>query len=121
MDRLFKKLPVRHLARGQILIYEGDPIDNIYFLASGYVKVSNIQVDGTNRTIFVYAPGDAFPLTSYLSGIGIARYFYECMSDVEVKLMPQKRFEQSIKGNLELGEQLIGYTYELNQEFTNRI
>ncbi len=121
MEKLFKNLPTRQLSRGQILIYEGDPIDNIYFLVKGYVKVSNILVDGANRTIFVYAPGDAFPLTSYLSGVGIARYFYECMTDTEVKVMPQKKFQNLIKGDLELGEQLITYTYALNQQFTDRI
>lgn len=114
-------MPVRKLNRGQILIYEGDPVDNIFFLVRGYVKVSNILVDGTQRTIFVYAPGDAFPLTSYLSGVGVARYFYECMTDVEVKVMPQKRFQELIKGNLEVGEQLITYTYELNTQFAERI
>jgi len=121
MEKLFKDLPARQLSRGQILIYEGDPVDNIYFLVSGYVKVSNLLVDGTSRTIFVYVPGDAFPLTSYLSGVGIARYFYECMTETEVKVMPQKKFQALIKGNLELGEQLIAYTYELNQQFTDRI
>ena len=121
MEKLFKELPTRQLSRGQILIYEGDPIDNIYLLVSGYVKVSNVPIDGTNRTIYVYTPGDAFPLTSYLSGVGMARYFYECMTDTEVRVMPQKDFQKLIKGNLELGEQLISYTYELNQQFTDRI
>lgn len=121
MERLFKDLPVRKLSKSQIIIYEGDSINNIFWLASGYVKVSNILVDGTQRTIFIYAPGDAFPLTSFLSGAGVARYFYECMSDVEIKVMPQAEFQRLIKGNLAIGEELIAYTYRLNMQFVDRI
>jgi CRP/FNR family transcriptional regulator len=121
MEQLFTDLPTRQLSRGQILIYEGDPIDNIYYLLDGYVKVSSLSVDGSQRTIFIYAPGDAFPLAGYLSGVGIARYFYECMTGAEIKVMPQKRFQEIIKGDLELGEQLISYTYQLNAKFAERI
>ncbi|HET6864042.1 MAG TPA: Crp/Fnr family transcriptional regulator [Candidatus Saccharimonadales bacterium] len=121
MEQLFDKLPVRKLSRGQILIYEGDPVDNIYLLVKGYVKVSYLQQGENRRTIFVYAPGESFPLTSYLSGVGVTRYFYECMTDSEVKAMPQNQFQELIKGDLELGEKLISYTYTLNELFSERI
>jgi CRP/FNR family transcriptional regulator, anaerobic regulatory protein len=121
MERLFADLPMRTLSRGQILIYEGDLVQNIFYLADGYVKVSSLQVNGSRRTIFIYTPGDAFPLTSFLSGAGVTRYFYECMTDVELKVMPQKKFQELIKGNLEVGEELIAYTYKLNLQFVDRI
>jgi CRP/FNR family cyclic AMP-dependent transcriptional regulator len=121
MEKLFASLPVRKLSKGQILIYEGDPIENIYLLDNGFVKVSNILDNGHQRTIIIYAPGEAFPLTSFLSGFGIARYFYECMTDVEIKIMPQNDMQQQIKGNLEIGEELIAYTYEMSSQFLERI
>jgi CRP/FNR family transcriptional regulator len=121
MEEVFRDLPSRKLNKGQILIYEGDVINNIYLLMSGYVKVFNIHFSGAQRTIIVYVPGDAFPLTSFLSGQGTARYFYECMTDVELKTMPQRNFQEKIKGNLELGEQLITYASQLNDQFVERI
>ncbi|MBX4197155.1 Crp/Fnr family transcriptional regulator [Candidatus Saccharibacteria bacterium] len=121
MEKLFANVPVRQLAKGQILIYEGDTIQSIFFLVSGYVKVSNILVNGARRTIFIYAPGDAFPLTSFLSGIGVARYFYETITDVEVKVMPHKKLQSLIQGDLKTGEELIAYTYNLNEQFIDRI
>ena len=121
MEKLFLDLPVRKFRKGQILIYEGDPVEHIYLLVSGYVKVSNILVNGSQRTIIIYKPGDAFPLTSFLSGQGVARYFYECMTDVEVRAKPQADFQAMIKGDLEVGEQLIAYTYKMSQQFVERI
>jgi len=121
MEEIFKRLPSRNLNKGQILIYEGDTIDNIYLLISGYVKVSTLHRSGAQRTIIIYAPGEALPLVSYLSGQGIARYFYECMTDVELKVMPQKAFQDKIHSNLELGEELIAYSYKMSNQFIERI
>jgi CRP-like cAMP-binding protein len=121
MEEIFKDLPSRRLNKGQILIYEGDTISNIYLLVSGYVKVSSIHISGAQRTIIVYAPGESFPLVSFLSGQGIARYFYECMTDVELKVMPQQDFQENIRSNLELGEKLIAYSYRMNDQFIERI
>ena len=121
MEKLFEGIPVRKFRKGQILIYEGDPVENIYMLMSGYVKVSNLLANGSQRTIIIYKPGDAFPLTSFLSGEGVARYFYECMTDVEVLAKSQAEFQDMIKGNHELGEQLITYTYRMSQQFIERI
>jgi CRP-like cAMP-binding protein len=75
MENLFINLPVRKFRKGQILIYEGDPIENIYLLVGGYLKVSNILASGNQRTVIIYAPGEVFPLASFLSGEGLARYF----------------------------------------------
>ena len=121
MEEIFENLPSRKLNKGQILIYEGDAIRNIYLLISGYVKVFSIHINGTQRTIIIYAPSEVFPLVSFLSGQGIARYFYECMTDVELKVIPQQDFRKKIAGNLELGEKLITYSYEMSNLFVERI
>lgn len=121
MEAIFKDAALRQFSKGQILLYEGDLIETIYFIVSGYIKVSNILANGNQRTIVIYSPGEAFPLISFLSGAGVARYFYECMTDVQLKVMPQKEFQQKVKGNLELGEELIAYSYRMNSQFTDRI
>jgi CRP/FNR family transcriptional regulator len=121
MEQLFEGMPTRQYRKGQILIYEGDPVEYIYLLESGYVKVSNLVSNEIQRTIIIYTPGEAFPLTSFLSGEGVARYFYECMTDVKLRSKPQADFQKMIKGNLELGEELIAYTYKMSQQFVERI
>jgi len=121
MEAIFKDQPSRKLNKGQILIYEGDVVTNIYFLIQGYVKVSSINVNGSPKTIIIYAPGETFPLVSFLSGQGITAYSYECMTEVELKVMPHQLFQKIIKGNLELGEQLISYAYQMSLQFAERI
>src|SRR3990167_1979739 len=108
---LFKSASDRHFPKGQIILYEGDPVKQLYRIDEGFIKVYNILADGTERIIFIYGPGDVFPLTSYLSGFGVARYFYECMKVVEVKVMNLTDFENEIKGKFELAQEMIRYSY----------
>jgi CRP/FNR family transcriptional regulator len=43
------------------------------------------------------------------------------MTDVELKVMPQRDFQEKIKDNLELGERLIAYASLMNDQFVERI
>lgn len=121
IDELLKTAQVRKVPKGQILIYEGDPITNLFRIIDGYVKVYNAQPGNVRRIIFIYVPGDMFPLTTFLSGIGVGRYFYECMTPCQLAIMPQDKFQASIRGNIAAGEELINHTMEIGQQFMERI
>lgn len=121
LESLFKKSPLKHYPKRQVLIYEGDSPTSIYLLEKGYVKVYNILGSGAQRIIFIYGPGDTFPLTSFLSQAGVVRYFYETVTDVEVRILPTAKLEQALKNDIDTGEKLIRYTMEVNQQFFQRI
>lgn len=121
IEELFRASPLKHYPKRQIIIYEGDPPDNIYYVVEGYVKVYNILGSGAQRIIFIYGPGDVFPLTSYLSQAGVVRYFYECITDCQLRVMTSANLEQKVKDNFSMGESLIRYTYGVNQQFFQRI
>jgi CRP/FNR family transcriptional regulator len=111
----------KKLMKGQIIIYEGDPITDLYYIRGGYIKVYNILSNGARTTIFIYGPEDIFPLRTVLSGSTAARYFYESMSEVELMSVSVQRFTSKIINNLEDAEQLIKYTTYINEQFTQRI
>ena len=121
IEQLFASSILRKLPKRQIIIYEGDPIENLYYIVNGYVKVYNILNTGTERAIFIYGPGDIFPFTSYLTGSDSARYFYECMTEVEMRITTPEALERKVRGNFELGEALIHYTNSVSQQFLSRI
>lgn len=121
LEKMFTHLRQRKVSKGQILVYEGDPIESLFYLAKGFVKVFNIHHDGSQRTIIVFCPGEIFPLAGLLAEEGVALYFYECLTEVEIKVLPQKDFEQKIKGDLEIGEELISYSSKMVQQFVERI
>src|SRR5581483_153875 len=121
LGQLFNAGDLRVMPKGQIVIYEGDPITNLWYLTEGYVKVYSILETGSERIIFIYSPGDVFPITSYLSGSGITRYFYECMTEVKARRINPEYLRDKVKDNLELGESLIHYADSMNQQFIQRI
>lgn len=118
---IFEGSITKNYPKGQILIYEGDQIRKLFYVLSGYVKVYNILDSGSESIIFVYGPGDIFPFTSYLSGSGAARYFYEGMTDLKLRVMTIKEFEQGIQNNIKVGEALINYTSAVGEQFIQRI
>jgi CRP/FNR family transcriptional regulator len=121
IQSLFAGVVPRKLPKGQLLIYEGDPIDHLYYIISGYVKVYSILMSGSERTIFIYGPGDLFPFTSYLTSSTSARYFYECMTEIEIYALTPANFEKRVRGNFAIGEALVHYTNSVSQQFLARI
>lgn len=118
---LFKDSPSREYKKDQVLIYEGDPVSSLFYIEKGYVKIYNIINSGSERIIFIYGPGDVFPLSTYLSGSLIMRYFYVSMSDVEVRAIPADRLRSRIRNDIEVGEALVAYTNTINSQFLQRI
>ena len=118
---LFENKKNLALPKGKIIIYEGHKINKIYYVASGYIKVYAIAGANVQRILFIYKPGDIFPLTTFLSGSPVARFFYESMTDASLQYITPIQFENKLKNNLELGEELIRYTSNLDEKFIQRI
>lgn len=120
IQALFANSSARVLPRRQIVVYEGDKIESLYCIESGYVKVYSAIGEAEQRVIFICGPGDVFPIIGYLAG-GIALYFYETMTDAKLRTVAADRFEHRLRGNFELGEALIRYSTSLNKQFLERI
>ena len=118
---LFDNVYPKKFAKGELLLYEGDTITKFYTIVSGFVKVYTILNEGTERIIFIYGPGDAFPLTSILTQGNTAHYFYHAMTDVELLIMPTATFIDKMKNNLEAVEKIVQYTNDVNDQFLQRI
>jgi CRP-like cAMP-binding protein len=121
MKILFAECKIQPITKGKILIYEGDRVNKIYYIVSGYIKVYMLINSGEQRIVFIYKPGDVFPLTTYLAGSGTARFFYESISPVEVQILSAKQFEKKVKGNIKIGENLIQYTTNIDRLFLQRV
>lgn len=57
----------RKAAKGQHLFYEGQSLDAVYFLLSGFLKVFKIDEDGREQIISYLQPGDMFPHVGFFS------------------------------------------------------
>lgn len=92
------------IPKGQILLYPGDSSDYIYFLASGLVRIYQIDDEGNEGTILFLKKGmmaptfvDMFSLKTY-----IIQYFYEAFTDVEVYKVDRAEFIKILDSNFKL-------------------
>lgn len=58
----------RSLPRGTVIFREGDPVEAVYFLESGLVKVYSLTAEGEEQIINILRPGDFFPHLGFLEG-----------------------------------------------------
>lgn len=121
LKSLFEGTPAKKVTKSQIVIYEGDPVSKLYYIVDGYIKVYSIINGGAERIIFIYGPGDAFPMTSIITRSDIARYFYEALTDTTISEISAEKFVSTFKDNMKAGEMVIEYTSIINEQFLKRI
>jgi CRP-like cAMP-binding protein len=67
-SRVFEKKAVR----GDIIVFEGEPAEALYFVASGVVKVYKTSADGKEQILRLIRPGDSFNDVPMLGGVNLA-------------------------------------------------
>ncbi len=58
--------------RGDILVFEGEPAEVLYFVVSGVVKVFKTSADGKEQILHIIRPGDSFNDVPVLGGVNLA-------------------------------------------------
>ena len=54
--------------RGEMVLLEGEPAENLYFVASGVVKVFKTSVEGKEQILSIVRPGESFNDVSIFDG-----------------------------------------------------
>jgi len=88
---------------GQTVIIEGDPIEHVYRIISGSVRLYKAVVDGRRQIIDFLGPEDYFGLT----GFDRHAYSVETINDVVMIRYPKRQLETAIEKEAGLGQQLF--------------
>ena len=82
--------------RGEILSFEGEPADVLYFVVEGVVKVFKTSADGKEQIFRIIRPGDSFNDVPVISG-GVNLASASAMSAVTLYGIKKKNLEVAIK------------------------
>jgi CRP/FNR family transcriptional regulator, cyclic AMP receptor protein len=82
--------------RGEILFFEGEPADVLYFVIEGVVKVFKTSSDGKEQIFSIIRPGDSFNDVPVISG-GVNLASAGAMSTVMLNGIKKKDLEAIIK------------------------
>lgn len=75
-----------------ILFSEGDPLDRLYFIKEGFVKLYRLSEDGKETTIYPYGPGDVLGLRALTSKDKCAKHNAESITDIKVMTLSHQEF-----------------------------
>jgi CRP/FNR family transcriptional regulator len=60
LDSIRKFIFEKAAARGEIILFEGEPAEAVYFVVSGVVKIFKTSADGKEQILYLARPGDSF-------------------------------------------------------------
>jgi CRP/FNR family transcriptional regulator, cyclic AMP receptor protein len=95
LDRVLEIMPVRSYRKGEFVFFTGDDADSLFVLQVGTVKVSYVTLNGDEKILNIFQPGDVFGelfLGKYRHRVGEAR----AMEDVVVGVLCEGDFLELI-------------------------
>lgn len=60
LDSIKGHIIEKAVARGEIVLFEGEPARAVYFVVSGVVKIFKTSTDGKEQILYLARPGDSF-------------------------------------------------------------
>lgn len=120
IESFYARYPRRHFKKGHILIYAGDTSPGVYQLLEGEVRQYDITSGGDEVVVGIFQPPAIFPM------ITIARqysdgYFYEAVTDIDVRLAPIKDIRTLLETNPDIVFGLLNEMYLAAGELTQEI
>src|SRR5665213_3563864 len=88
------------LPAGAILLREEDPVNQVFVICKGQVKLSCISKEGKNLNCKIAAAGDLVGLVAVISD-SVSEFTAETLSPTEVKVIPSKDFLAFVRGHHE--------------------
>jgi CRP-like cAMP-binding protein len=68
LDSIRKFIFERKADRGEMLLFEGEPAETLYFVVAGVVKVFKTSADGKEQILQIIRPGESFNDAAVLGG-----------------------------------------------------
>lgn len=104
---LYRLVTFKHLAKGEMLFFEGDPATCFFILLSGRVRIYKASPDGKEYTLHHIRPGHMFAEAAIFRGDD---YPANCkaLEDSHVACVPKDTFISFLKRHPQVGLKIIG-------------
>lgn len=79
--------------KGDVLVFEKDPMDSVVIINEGRVKAYKITADGREQILYIFSEGDFFGEQNLFSGQS-SSYSVEALEDVKTCNLSRKQFQE---------------------------
>lgn len=98
VSEYFANKKTQKYSKGEIIIRGDDVPSGVYFVESGYVRMSSILSNGCELSVNIFKPGTFFPTIWAIGGVDNT-YFFEALTPTVVKKVSKTEFDQFINEN----------------------
>ena len=106
LDQINHVLFERAFERGDIIVYEGDQAEALYFVSSGAIKIFKTSVEGKEQILSIARPGDSFNDVPVFDN-GIIPATAQAMGPVVVYELDKNELISLIRENTNIAENTI--------------
>lgn len=86
------KRPPHSIKKGTVLFSDGDPLERLYFIKEGFVKLYKISEEGRPTISYLYGPGYVVGLRALFSQDNCAKHNAEALTNIEVISLSHKEY-----------------------------
>jgi len=92
--------------KGQIIFFEGEPGEAVYFVKSGKIKIYKSDAEGREYILHIFGPGNIFAETVLLGG-GPYPASAEAVEDSLVGIIQNRDLEELLKKNTDIAFKIM--------------
>ncbi len=91
--------PIKKFSKDNIIVYQGEVPDALYAIRTGYVKIYDLSVDGSEQLLGLAGKYDFIPSEVLFSNLTASQFFYGAFMPVEVYAIDKRQFMERLKGD----------------------
>jgi CRP/FNR family cyclic AMP-dependent transcriptional regulator len=96
LDRITRVSYARTYAPGEIIIFEGDPCEAVYFVVAGQVRVYRLSAGGREQVLARLGPGQTFNTVPPFQPAGVNHATVEALTPTDVCVITCKDFRRLV-------------------------
>lgn len=119
---LFKGGVIRKYPKGQIILYQGDSLENYYYIKQGFLKIYTLSNEGEEHILLLMGRNESFPILNHsLNEPHQLKYFYEAMTDIKLQVVSRSVFNKRVLGSAEAAVCLLQYVVDTSSRLMQRL
>lgn len=95
------KRPPHTIKKGTILFNFQDPLERLYYIIEGFVKLYQLSEEGKDTTVYLLGPKNIIGVRALTSKDKLAKHNAEALTDVTVLTISHKEYIESMVDNPE--------------------
>lgn len=84
----------RHVQKGQVLLYAGDPTTEVRIIKEGVVKLHDTDEQGNEKVLHLLASPMVVPLAFFSRPEVAPRWYYTALTDCELCVLPREKLDR---------------------------